>query len=61
MTMYMLGSLPLDSNWTLCLYEKERSPSGGTGDLLELLNDGESVAGVLLDVGIGVNLALGDG
>ena len=41
--------------------ENKRSPAGGTGDLLELLNDGESIAGVLLDVGIGINLALGDG
>ena len=41
--------------------ENKRSPAGGTGDLLELPNDLQSIAVVLLDVGIGVDLALGDG
>ena len=30
---YMLESLRLDSNWTLCLSENKRSPVGWTGDL----------------------------
>ena len=43
------------------MIKNKRSPAGGTGDLLELPNDGKSVAGVLLDVRIGVDLTLGDG
>ena len=43
------------------MIKNKRSPAGWTGDLLELLNDGESIAGILRHVRIGVYFTLGDG